>query len=182
MTDLGLLLHEFVPQIVIVRDRFHSRWQTETMPVCREQLHAKRVDRSEKRATKCFHDLQRQSGFENSLPRPLLYFIRSAIGVGHHDELWQPFQCKLTMVRDLEDPLSDSACFARPRGRDDGEIAVQLVSESLPRSFVGNGGHFGFSSVASVKAGCVRAHFSSSRSMSIGSVARGYCATNPKSA
>jgi hypothetical protein len=52
MTDLGLLLHKFVPQIVVVGDRFESCRQTETMPMRCEQLHAKRVDRSEIRATK----------------------------------------------------------------------------------------------------------------------------------
>src|SRR5262249_4502469 len=182
MTDLGLLLHKFVPQIVIVGDRFESRGQTETMPMRREQLHAKRVDRSAISATKCFHDLQRQSRFENPLSCPLLHFIRGAICVSHHDELRQPFECTLTMFRNLENPISDRACFARSRGRDDGEISVQLASESLPRSFVDNGDHLVRSLFSSPKAGCVSAHFSSSRSMSIGSVARGYCATNPKSA
>ena len=118
MTDLGLLLHEFVPQIVIVGDRFESRGQTETMPIRREQFHAKRVDRSEIRATKCFHYLQRQSGFENPLSCPLLHFIRGAICVGHHDELRQPFECTVTLFRDLEDPLSDRACLARAGGSD----------------------------------------------------------------
>ena len=36
MTDLRLLLDEFIPQIIIVRYRFESRRQTETMSVRRE--------------------------------------------------------------------------------------------------------------------------------------------------
>src|SRR5436190_17397 len=38
MTDLRLLLDEFIPQIIIVRYRFESRRETETMSVRREKF------------------------------------------------------------------------------------------------------------------------------------------------
>ena len=182
MTDLRLLLDELIPQVIIVRYRFESRRQTEMMSMHREQLHAKRMDGSEKRAAKRFHGFQRQAGFENSLARSLLHFIGSAIRVSHDNKLRQPFKRALPIFRDLNDPISDRARFSRASGSDDGEVAIQFLNESLPRGIVGNRRHFACSSSSSTNAGWVSVHFSASRSISIGSVARGYLLTNPKSA
>src|SRR5437868_6472607 len=182
MTDLRLLLDEFIPQIVIVCNRFESRRQTKTMSKCREQLHAESVDRSEKCAAKRFHDFQRQRGFENLLARSLLHLVGSAIRVGHDNELGQPFKRALPIFSDFNDPISDRARFARARGSDDREVAIQIANESLPRLLVRNGRHFGCSFSSSTNAGCVTTHFSFSRSVSIGSIASGYFVMNPKSA
>jgi hypothetical protein len=142
MTDLRLLLQEFVPQIIIVDDCFESRRQTKTVSMRREQFHAEGMNRSEKRAAERFHGLQRQSGFEDSLSRSLLHFIGSPIRVGNDDELRKPFERTLWTSRDLDDPIGDRVCFARARRGDHREIAVQFASKSLPLCFVGNGRHF----------------------------------------
>src|SRR5947199_1758779 len=182
MTGLRLLLDEFIPQIIIVRYRFESRRQTETMSVRREEFHAKRVDRSKKRTAKRFHDLQRQPGFEDSLARSLLHFIGSAIRVGYNNELRQPFERALPIFRDFNDPISDRLSLARASGSDDREVSIQFPNKSLACVVIGNGRHFACPSSSSTNAGWVSAHFSSSKSVSIGSVASGYFPTNPKSA
>src|SRR5437899_12273637 len=110
------------------------------MSMHREQLHAKRMDGSEKRAAKRFHGFQRQAGFENSLARSLLHFIGSAIRVSHDDKLRQPFKRALPIFRDLNDPTSDRARFSRASGSDDGEVAIQFFNESLPRGIGGTRG------------------------------------------
>src|SRR5437867_2054153 len=130
------------------------------------------MNRSEKRAAERFHGAQRQFGFEDLLARSLLHFVGSAIRVSDDYELRQPFESALWTSRDLDDPIGDRACLARPGRGDDREIAVQFVSKSLPRCFVGNRRHFASPS-SSTNAGWVSAHFASSRSVSIGRVARG---------
>src|SRR6266516_3794547 len=129
MTDLCLLLDEFVPQIIIIGDRFESRRQTEMVSMRREQFHAERMNRSEKRAAERFHDVQRQSGFEDLLSGSLLHFIGSAIRVGNDHELRQPFERTLWMSRNLNDSISDRACLSRASRSDDREIAVQFASK-----------------------------------------------------
>ena len=146
----------------------------------REQFHAKRVDRSEERAAKRFHGFQRQPRFENLSSCSLLHFIGGAICVGDDDELRQPFERTLLIFRDLNNAIGNRARFARAGRSYDRQIAVQLASKSLPRGFVGNGCHF--ASSGSANAGWVSTHLSLSNSVSIGSVASGYFATNPKSA
>ena len=127
MANLSLLLDKFIPQIFVVRYRFESRREAETMSVRREQLHAERVDRSEKRAAKCFDDFQRQPSFEDSLTRSLLHFIGSAIRVRHDDKLWQPFKRAFSIFREFNNAISDRARFARASGSDDREVANELL-------------------------------------------------------
>src|SRR5436190_22875428 len=127
MTDLRLLLDEFIPQIVIVCNRFESRRQTKTMSKRREQLHAERVDRSEKCAAKRFHRFQRQRGFENLLARSLLHFVGSAIRVGHDNELGQPFKRALPIFSDFNDQISDRSRFVRAICSDEGEVSTLLA-------------------------------------------------------
>src|SRR5207302_9582221 len=146
------------------------------------QLHAELVDRSEKCAAKRFHRFQRQRGFEYLLARSLLHFVGSAIRVGHDNELGQPFKRALPILSDFNNPISDRARFARAGGSDHGEVTIQLANESLSRLLVRNGHHFDCSSSSRTNAGYVSAHFSFSRSVSIGSVASGYFVTTPKSA
>ena len=79
--DGCLLLHEVIPQIFIIRDQFEVRRQTKVMTVCREKLHAEAVNRSKERTVECLDHFERQTRFQNSLPRSLLHFISGAIGV-----------------------------------------------------------------------------------------------------
>src|SRR5204862_6460180 len=118
--------------------------------------------------------------FGNLLSGCLLHFSGCSICVCLHDELRQPFHRVWSILCNLENPIGYGPCFARPGGGDHGEIPVQFANKSLPRCFVGNCSHLASSS--STNAGCVIAHFSASRSISIGSVASGYFLTNPKSA
>src|SRR5438094_10163936 len=115
------------------------------------------MNRSEKRTSERFHGVQRQFGFEDLLARSLLHFIGSAIRVSDDHELRQPFESALWTSRDLDDPIGDRACFARPGRGDDREIAAQYVSKSLPRCFGGNGRDFAARS-SSTNAGLLSAH------------------------
>jgi hypothetical protein len=90
--DLRLLLDKFIPQIVIVGDRFQPRGQSEMVSVRGQELHAKCVDRSKKCATERFHSLEREAGFENPLSRALLHFISGPVRVSDNHELREPFQ------------------------------------------------------------------------------------------
>src|SRR5438552_1937110 len=139
------------------------------------------MNRSEKRATERFHDVQRQSGFEDLLACPLLHFIRSAIRVGNDHELRQPFERMLWTSRDFDNPIGDRARFSGARRSDERKVAVQFASKSLSRCFVGNRRHVTSSSSSSTNGGWVSAHFALSRSVSIGRVASGYFLTNPNS-
>src|SRR5262249_2149414 len=112
------------------------------MAMRREQFHAKRVDRSEKRAAKCFDSFQRQPRFENLSSRSLLHFVGGTICVGDDDEMRQPIERTFPTFGDLNNAIGDRASFARASRSYHREIAVQFANESLPRGFVDNGCHF----------------------------------------
>src|ERR1700736_3465167 len=151
------------------------------MTMRREQLYTKRVDRSKKRAPKCFDRFERQSGFENALPCALLHFISGAVCISDDHELRQPFRRALSILCDRNDSIGDRARFAGAGGSDHRKVEIQFTGEAPTRLLIGDRGHFDSSSASSEKAGWVRIHFVFSRSGSIGSVASGYFLTNPKS-
>ena len=122
--DRRLLLDEFIPQIVIIGDQFEPCRKTKTMTVPSEQLHTKRVDRSEERAAKRVDRFQRQAGFKNAVSRALLHFVRGAVRVGDDNQLGQPLCRALWIFRNLDDPIRDRARFARTGGSDYREIRI----------------------------------------------------------
>ena len=77
-----------------------------------EELHAKRVDSSKKRATERFYGFERKPGFEDPLPRPLLHFIGGAVRVSDNHKLGQPFKRMLSIFRHLNDAVGDRARFS----------------------------------------------------------------------
>ena len=125
-----------------------------------EEFHAKRVDRSKKRATERFHGFERKAGFENSLPCTLLHFVSGSVRVSDNHKLWQPFKGALSILRHLNDAVGNRARFTGAGGSDHRKIAIQIARKSLSRGFVGNRRHFASSSSLTVKARCVSAHFS----------------------
>jgi hypothetical protein len=88
------------------------------MSMRREELHAKGVDSSKKRATECFHGFERKAGFENPLPRALLHLISGAVRVSDNHKLRQPFKRTLSIFRHLNDAVGDGARFAGAGGSD----------------------------------------------------------------
>jgi hypothetical protein len=111
-------LDKFIPQIVIIGNRFEPRRQSKMMSMRRQELHAKRVDRSKKRATERFNGFEWKAGFENLLPRALLHFISGPIRVSDNHKLRQPFGRALPILRYLNDAIGDRAGFAGAGGSD----------------------------------------------------------------
>jgi hypothetical protein len=118
VSDLRFLLDKFIPQIVIIGNRFEPRRQPKMMSMRRQELHAKRVDRSKKRATERFDSFEWKAGFENPLARALLHFISGTIRVSGNHKLRQPFKRALPIFRYLYDAVGDRARFAGAGGSD----------------------------------------------------------------
>jgi hypothetical protein len=72
-----------------------------------EELHAKRVDRSKKRATERFHCFERKTGFQDPLPCALLHFISGAVRVSNDHKLREPFKRTLSIFRNLDYAIGD---------------------------------------------------------------------------
>src|SRR4030095_4344011 len=137
-----------------------------------QELHAERMDRAEEGTVERSLHFLSQVFLEQSLPRPLLHFVRRTIGEGDDDQAWQNFS-GVRRTRDRQNALRDRGGFARTGRRDYRKIAIQFSAKTSTRGFVARLHHVSHSSFSSTSARCVSAHLSSKMSLSIGSVASG---------
>ena len=135
-----MLLDELLPEVFVVGNQFERRGQTEIMPVVRQQLHAKGVDRAEEGAVERAHDFRVEVLRQNLLAAPLLHFVRRAIRERHHHQTWEDFP-GLTRTRDFKDPVRDCAGFSRTGGRNDGKIAIEFFREPIPIRLIARRAH-----------------------------------------
>ena len=131
LAEPRLLLHELLPEILVVGDQLERRGQAKIMAVVREQLHAKGVDRSEKGAVERAHNFRRKFIFEDLLAGALLHLVRGAIREGDDDELRQNF-ARIWRACDLQNAIGDRAGLARAGRGHDREIAIEFFHESTP--------------------------------------------------
>ena len=87
--DVCLLLDEFIPEIVIVRDQLEWRGQAEIVPVVIQQLEAKSVNGSEPGAIERRQNFGLRLCKKDLFARALLHFVRGAVGESENDETWQ---------------------------------------------------------------------------------------------
>ena len=172
VADMGVLLNEFFPELIVVCDQLERCRQTEIMPVAGEQAHAEAVDRPEKGAIESSLDFGRPLFFENALPGALLHFVGSPVRERDHDKSRQDLE-GAGRASDLHHSLGDRMRLAGARGSDDREIAVEFFGETAPLGMIVRQVHQKMSSSSRTSAGWVRSHRCSRMSGSIASVASG---------
>ena len=112
------MLHEIVPEILVVRDYIERRRQAKVVAVTFQQPNAEAVDGAEKSAIERGQKIERNTGSQNLRACALLHLVRGAVCERDYDKLGKTF-LGMSILRDLHNSICDCARFAGTGRRDD---------------------------------------------------------------
>jgi hypothetical protein len=104
-------LRKLLPQVLIVFDQVKRRRQTKIMTEIGQEFHTKRMDCAEERAVECRLHFLSQIFLEQSVPGPLLHFVRRTIGEGYDNQTRQNSD-RIRRTSDRQDTFGDCSGFA----------------------------------------------------------------------